>query len=135
MEPVATLMLRRERTVCLPPPAGPEAAVGEQAVVAFEAELLALGAVLSAELRERFAALGDAPFAHASGGVLAGIADQLGADRPHVPLFRRFPASTPEDTDELFVRRVLAWWLQRSTSRASAAARPRRSGRCARARI
>jgi hypothetical protein len=111
MDAIETLLLRRERLVFVPAQDG-GGRTPDAAVVAFEAELLGLGAVLSAELRERLAASPEATFRDLTSGVLAVLADQLGADRPHVPLFRRFPLSTPADTQELFVARILHWWLQ-----------------------
>ena len=110
LDDVDSLLLRREGALCPPPPAARGA--GADAVGAFEADLLALGAVLSSELRDRLAQSAEADLAPLAEEVLAVLADQLGADRPHVPLFRRFPASTPTDTQELFVARVLHWWLQ-----------------------
>src|SRR5207244_8145108 len=41
------------------------------------------------------------------------VAKQVGAHRPHVPLFRAFPAGTPGDTQALYLRRVLTWLLTR----------------------
>jgi hypothetical protein len=111
LDPVDTLVLRRAGAVSVPP-AGGAAGVGPNAVGALEADLLALGAILSAELRDRLAQTPAADFDPLADDLLAALADQLGADRPHVPLFRRFPVSTPTDTDELFVARVLHWWLQ-----------------------
>lgn len=44
--------------------------------------------------------------------LLATIDADSGADRPHVPLFRRFPDTTPANTDALYVDRVLTLLFQ-----------------------
>jgi hypothetical protein len=112
LDAVDILLLRREGAVCLPAPPGHQSRASADGVRAFEADLLALGAILSSELRDRLARVAPDDFAPLAGDVLAALAHELGADRPHVPLFRRFPLSTPLDTEELFVARVLHWWLQ-----------------------
>lgn len=111
MDAIETLLLRRERLVFVPDADG-GAPAGEAAVAALEAELIGLGTILSADLRDRLAAAPSAVVGELGDRIVATLADQLGAARPHVPLFRRFPASTPQDTDDLFVARVLAWWFQ-----------------------
>ena len=44
--------------------------------------------------------------------LLADVDALLGADRPHVPLFRSFPTSVPSDTFAFFVDRVLVHFFQ-----------------------
>jgi len=44
--------------------------------------------------------------------LLADVDALLGADRPHVPLFRNFPTSVPSDTFAFFVDRVLVHFFQ-----------------------
>ncbi len=41
--------------------------------------------------------------------MVALVDELLGSDRTHIPLFRRFPHSVPEDTDRLYVDRVFSF--------------------------
>ncbi len=93
-------------------PSGPPPAGSAAGVVALEADVLERGHLLHADLRAALAHLSPDELAHAGHGLLAGLDARLGADKPHVPLFRRFPASTPRDTERLWVDRVLTVMLQ-----------------------
>lgn len=95
-------------------PAGREA-VNDEAVAGvqlLEADLVDRGWLLSAPVRERLTRLDTADLVSVGAEVLADCDALLGADRPHVPLFRGFPDSTPADTLALFVDRVLVVFLQ-----------------------
>ncbi|MGP3632722.1 MXAN_6230/SCO0854 family RING domain-containing protein [Streptomyces sp. 24-1644] len=81
-------------------------------VALLEADLLDRGYLMSAGLRHALAAL-DAQTLTAQGRtLLADIDRALGADRPHTPLFRNFPESTPENTLAFYVDRVLTVLFQ-----------------------
>ena len=81
-------------------------------VVALEADILERGYLVRADLRAILAGLAPDDLALAGTGLLARLDARLGADKPHVALFRNFPASTPRNTDKLWVERVLTLLLQ-----------------------
>ncbi|MFD7324562.1 MXAN_6230/SCO0854 family RING domain-containing protein [Streptomyces sp. NPDC059875] len=113
MSVVSSVLLRRLRTVYVdqagPRPGDPSTAEG---LTALEAELLDRGFAPTAELRAALAWLGPAGLADAGKQVLRHLDAELGADRPHMPLFRSFPASVPDDTFGLYVDRVFTLLLQ-----------------------
>ncbi|MFH8709727.1 MXAN_6230/SCO0854 family RING domain-containing protein [Streptomyces zaomyceticus] len=113
MSVVSSVLLRRLRTVYVdqagPRPGDPSTAEG---LTALEAELLDRGFAPTAELRAALAWLGPAGLANAGRELLSRLDAELGADRPHMPLFRSFPASVPDDTAALYVDRVLTLLLQ-----------------------
>ncbi|MFD7897859.1 MXAN_6230/SCO0854 family RING domain-containing protein [Streptomyces sp. NPDC059743] len=87
----------------------PESLAG---VALLEADLLERGCLLSAPLRQAFAARTPETLAAAGRALLADIDEALGSDRDHTPLFRLFPDSTPRDTGRYFVNRVLTLLFQ-----------------------
>lgn len=87
----------------------PLAAAG---VVALEADVLERGHLVHVDLRDALVRLTPDDLARTGAGLLARLDAQAGADKPHVPLFRRFPASTPHNTERLWVERVLTLLLQ-----------------------
>ncbi|MFI1660634.1 MXAN_6230/SCO0854 family RING domain-containing protein [Streptomyces sp. NPDC020472] len=113
MSSVSSVLLRRLRTVYVdqagPRPGDPSTAEG---LVALEAELLDRGFAPDPGLRAALAWLGPAGLGDAGRRLLGALDRELGADRPHMPLFRSFPASVPDDTFGLYVDRVLALLLQ-----------------------
>ncbi|MCT4354966.1 hypothetical protein M5362_17695 [Streptomyces sp. Je 1-79] len=113
MSVVSSVLLRRLRTVYVdqagPRPGDPSTAEG---LTALEAELLDRGFAPTAELREALAWLGPAGLADAGKQLLRHLDAESGADRPHMPLFRSFPASVPDDTFSLYVDRVFALLFQ-----------------------
>ncbi|MFF1705902.1 MXAN_6230/SCO0854 family RING domain-containing protein [Streptomyces sp. NPDC058252] len=110
---LSSVLLRRLRTVYVdqagPRPGDPSTAEG---LTALEAELLDRGFAPSASLRAALAWLGPAGLADAGGSLIRAIDAELGADRTHMPLFRSFPASVPDDTVALYVDRVFTLLLQ-----------------------
>ncbi|WP_224280697.1 MXAN_6230/SCO0854 family RING domain-containing protein [Streptomyces sp. LS1784] len=90
-------LLRRHGTVLVEPGAGP----GQpqpwtaQGLVALEADLARRGHVLTAPLRAALGRLRPLDLSAAGTRLLWGIDAMLGADRSHVPLFRRFPEGVP----------------------------------------
>ncbi|MEU6951775.1 RING finger family 4 domain-containing protein [Streptomyces sp. NPDC045714] len=80
--------------------------------MALEAELLDRGFALTPGLHTALASLGPAGLADAGKQLVRHIDAELGADRTHMPLFRSFPASVPDDTLQLYVDRVFTLLLQ-----------------------
>lgn len=107
------MLLRRLRTVYVdqagPRPGDPSTAPG---LVALEAELLDRGFAPTAELHAALAWLGPAGLGDAGRELIRHIDAALGADRTHMPMFRSFPASVPDDTFQLYVDRVFTLLLQ-----------------------
>ncbi len=81
-------------------------------MAALEADLIQRGLLLSAALHHHCASLPPQSLRMLGENLLQLIDAELGADADHVPLFRGFPDTVPEDTDEL---------LRRSRLRAAAA--------------
>ncbi|MFD6491553.1 MXAN_6230/SCO0854 family RING domain-containing protein [Streptomyces sp. NPDC060188] len=113
MSVLSSVLLRRLRTVYVDQ-AGPRP--GDRAttegLTALEAELLDRGFAPTAALRTALAWLGPAGLADAGSSLIRQLDAELGADRTHMPLFRSFPASVPDDTFELYVDRVFSLLLQ-----------------------
>jgi hypothetical protein len=110
VSPLATLLLRRQHQVYLAPAPGRPAAPKDAELL--EMRLLELGFVLTRPLAAALRALPSDALQPAGDWLVATLAADLGADRPHVPLFRRFPRWIPRDTWALYVRRVVTWLLQ-----------------------
>ena len=104
------VLLQRNRLVF--PPTG-QAIVDPLIVDALELELVELGFVLSTRLRARLEMLPSEDAPEFKQWVCNSIASSLGANRKHRPLFRKFPHAIPEDTHEVWVRRVLTHFYQR----------------------
>ncbi|MFJ8015932.1 MXAN_6230/SCO0854 family RING domain-containing protein [Streptomyces sp. NPDC096339] len=113
MPELSTVLLRRLQTVYVdqagPRPGDPSTSEG---LMALEAELLDRGYALTAPLRSALAWLGPTGLAAAGTALVRDIDVLLGADRTHMPLFRTFPASVPDDTYGLWLDRVFALLLQ-----------------------
>lgn len=108
MDRLSTLLLQRSSRVHLP--------VGNRADDGFvdhlEIDLAERGWVLDATARSAFTTMEPTERTAWADWLLASIEAEVGADRPHVPLFRRFPDTTPADTGALFVERMISWLLQ-----------------------
>ena len=74
--------------------------------------LLQLGYLPSRQLYERLNEIGPMGLKILAPELETVIAESLGAYRKHVPLFRKFPEGTPENTEELFIKRLLVYLLQ-----------------------
>ncbi|MFE2344258.1 RING finger family 4 domain-containing protein, partial [Streptomyces sp. NPDC059431] len=113
MPELSTVLLRRLHTVYVDQ-AGPRPgdASTAEGLMALEAELLDRGFALTSSLRSALAWLGPTGLAAAGGQLIGDIDILLGADRTHMPLFRTFPASVPDDTYALWVDRVFTLLLQ-----------------------
>jgi len=80
----------------------------------FEDELAQLGYVMSLDLAMTVRRLPHQVGQELKTWMLATLAGVVGADRPHVPLFRGFPAATPANTRSLYLRRVMSWLYTRA---------------------
>ncbi len=118
------VLLRRSARVYLPdlPEAegslleagGPQTGEGDGvALVELETALLHLGFALDVGLRAALAALPGSQVEQAGRWIVATLAEELGAHRPHIPQFRGFPKTTPEDTLELWLLRVCTLLFQK----------------------
>ncbi len=109
---VADVLLRRLGVVYLPDAAsGPSTGVGP-GVELLETDLLDRGWLLSGPLRAGLSSLGPADLRDVGADILTACDALLGADSPHVPLFRNFPDGTPADTFAFYCERVLSLYFQ-----------------------
>lgn len=114
---IRDLLLRRGGLVSLPacPSSAPCPSQGteeELRLQAIQVNLAGLGYALSHDLVRALAALSPAALADVQGWMHATLAASLGADVAHEPLFRRFPEDIPDDTLDLWFRKVLCHFLQ-----------------------
>ncbi|MEJ7602882.1 MAG: RING finger family 4 domain-containing protein [Kofleriaceae bacterium] len=116
MDPIRTLLLARTHIVILDPDRVASAAtrpMRDTDVDKFEDELVQLGFVMSLDLGMTIRRLPHGAIQELRNWMVDTLAKTLGAHRPHVPLFRGFPAATPHDTETLYLRRVLSWLATR----------------------
>jgi hypothetical protein len=112
MDRLRTLLLTRTHTVVMDPDVVADAATRpnrDSDVEKFEDELAQLGFVMSLDLAMMLRRLPYAAMQETRGWMFDTLAKHLGAHRPHVPLFRAFPAGVPADTRALYLRRILTW--------------------------
>lgn len=100
------VFLEAERSAPLP----------EKYLQAIDIEWAALGYAATHRLRAALSRLSLAGLCELSARVMKALAQALGADRQHEPLFRRFPEGVPDDTFELWLRKVLSHFLQTTTA-------------------
>ncbi|MFD7596564.1 MXAN_6230/SCO0854 family RING domain-containing protein [Kitasatospora sp. NPDC059812] len=110
---LGSFLLRRRGAVCaapgeLLPSADPWSTQG---LVALDADLVRRGYVLTTGLRNTLARLAPVRLAELGDGLLARIDHLLGADREHLPLFRRFPDAVPDHAHVLYTRQIRAFLL------------------------
>lgn len=109
----AQMLLRRRGAVYLPEVARDGAnADAVPGVEMLETDLLNRGWLVSPALRDALVRLAAVDLVGVGAELLADCDALLGARRPHRPLFRNFPASTPRDTGAFYVDRVLSFLLQ-----------------------
>ncbi|MDB4955338.1 MAG: hypothetical protein JWO36_2907 [Myxococcales bacterium] len=114
MDRIRTLLLARTHVVVLDHDQIANAATRptrDTDVDKFEDELAQLGFVMSMDLAMTMRRLPYQAIEELRGWIFATLAKQLGAHRPHVPLFRGFPAGTPGDPPSLYLRRIVTWLL------------------------
>ena len=106
---VRDLLLTRRGVAFIPAGSG---AVRQDAVRAVELELAEIGYVLKSRLRDRLAVASLHDIVEFRAWAIGALLAHLGGDRKHVPLFRRFPDGIPDDTEELWWKKVLVHFLQ-----------------------
>lgn len=107
---VLDILLTR-RGLVFPAPAA-AIAVSESHLQAVEAELATVGYALSHRLRSRLAQVSLEDLGIFQRWGVETLLAQVGGNRQHVPLFRHFPDGVPDDTTELWWKRVLCHFLQ-----------------------
>ncbi|WP_073818188.1 hypothetical protein [Kitasatospora sp. CB01950] len=110
---LGSFLLRRRGAVCaapgeLLPTADPWSTRG---LVALDADLARRGYLLTTQLRAALARSAPARLAELGDGLLTRIDHLLGADREHLPLFRRFPDAVPDHAHVLYTRQIRAFLL------------------------
>jgi hypothetical protein len=86
--------------------------LAEDHVLAVEIELAALGYALSSRLRARLSRCSLEELAAFGAWACEVFATHLGGNLRHVPLFRLFPDGIPDDTFDLWWKKVLVHFLQ-----------------------
>ncbi len=81
-------------------------------VSAVELELAQLGFAMSHRLREQVAHMELSELADLKAWLHAKLTAHLGGGQRHVPLYRKFPKGTPEDTDQHRFERILVHFYQ-----------------------
>jgi hypothetical protein len=109
---LAAVLLDRRGAVYLPRADRAASLDSHAGVALLEADLLERGFLVAAPLRAALAALEPRALATTGTELIADLDRALGVDRPHVPLLRGFPDSTPEDTYGHYVRRMLVLLFQ-----------------------
>jgi len=112
MDRLRTLLLARSHTVVMDPDVVADAATRpnrDSDIEKFEDELAQLGFVMSLDLAMTLRRLPFHAMQETRGWIFDTLAKELGAHRPHVPLFRAFPEGVPENTRALYLRRILTW--------------------------
>jgi hypothetical protein len=112
MERLRALLLTRSNVVWLDPDRISSAQtrpVRDADLDKLEDELAQLGYVMSLDLAMAVRRLPTGTLQEIRSWLVGSLERDLGAHRPHVPLFRKFPDGTPVDTDSLYLRRVLTW--------------------------
>jgi len=107
------VLLLRKGLVFVDAP-GAAGALDDRFIQAVEIKLAELGYALSTRLREQFTRLPLPALIAAQQGLCETLAAALGANRPHEPLFRKFPDDVPRDTRELWFKKVISFYCQTS---------------------
>src|ERR1044071_1970498 len=110
MDSIRTLLLARTHTVVLDPDRVASAATRPTRDVdleKFEDELAQLGYVMSLDLAMMIRRLPYRALVELRAWIVSTLARSLGAQRPHVPLFRAVPPPAPGgDAPSLYLRRM-----------------------------
>lgn len=112
MDRIRTLLLARTHVVVMDPDLVASAATRpsrDADVEKLEDELAQLGFVMSIDLASMIRRLPLQAIVELRGWIYETLAAQIGAHRPHVPLFRRSPDVGIENTPSLYLERVLTW--------------------------
>lgn len=105
----AAMLLRRQSQVFATAGSGQ---LPDSHLDAFEINLAEVGYAISTRLRARLASLTPAQLGTLQQGILSTLLAAVGGQRRHQPLFRRFPEDVPDDTFELWCRKVLSHFMQ-----------------------
>src|SRR5262245_19502699 len=114
MDRIRTLLLARTHVVVMDPDLVASAATRpsrDQDAEKLEDELAQLGYVMSLDLASMVRRLPYQSMQELRGWIFDTLAKQVGAHRPHVPLFRSFPSDVPANTHTLYLKRILTWLL------------------------
>jgi hypothetical protein len=111
---IAALLLSKTSRVFVPtaPAAKTPSPQGREKVRVLEGDLLGLGYTLSGPLQDALAALPLESLNKVGHFVFNTLAEELGHNRPFVPLFHNFPKSVPQSTESFYLQRVLVWLFQ-----------------------
>jgi hypothetical protein len=112
MDRLRTLLLARTHVVVMDPDAVADAATRPARgsdIDKLEDELAQLGYVLSLDLAMTLRRLPFQAMQELRGWIHDTLAKQIGANRPHVPLYRSFPEGVPADTRATYLKRILSW--------------------------
>ncbi|MFG2984554.1 MXAN_6230/SCO0854 family RING domain-containing protein [Streptomyces sp. NPDC048258] len=117
MSAIESVLLRRLRTVYVDHAPASDAGdtpgpIPSPGMRRLETDLLDRGHSVCPGLYAALSSLSPAGLDAAGARLVAQVDELLGSDRTHVPLFRHFPHSVPEDTDRLYVDRVLSLLAQ-----------------------
>lgn len=102
------ILLRRLGVVFVEPGPG----VSEHLVRALAVELADLGYTFSHRLQDRLRAASVEAVTELREWMGDVLAEKVGGNKKHVPLFRKFPDGVPDDTFDLWVRKVACQFLQ-----------------------
>ncbi|QSQ24477.1 hypothetical protein JY651_05860 [Pyxidicoccus parkwayensis] len=108
--PTLAVLLRRSGLVFVPEQS--QDTLPESYLRAVDIKLAELGYAVSARLRARLARLPIAELTRLQGWLWNELAEHVGGDQQHQPLFRDFPRDIPRDTFDLWMRKVLSHFLQ-----------------------
>ncbi|HEY5928293.1 MAG TPA: RING finger family 4 domain-containing protein, partial [Kofleriaceae bacterium] len=114
MDRIRTLLLARTHVVVMDPDLVASAATRptrDRDVEKFEDDLAQLGYVMSLDLATMVRRLPHQTMQEMRGWIYDTLAQQLGAHRPHVPLFRAFPDGVLADSQAQYGKRMLSWLL------------------------
>src|SRR5262245_30026443 len=114
MDRIRTLLLARTNIVVMDPDLVASAATRpsrDQDAEKLEDELAQLGYVMSLDLASMIRRLPYQSMQELKGWMFETLTAHVGAHRPHVPLFRSFPAGVPANTQALYLKRMLTWLL------------------------
>ncbi|HEX5058083.1 MAG TPA: MXAN_6230/SCO0854 family RING domain-containing protein, partial [Kofleriaceae bacterium] len=114
MDRIRTLLLARTNVVVMDPDLVASASTRpsrDQDAEKLEDELAQLGYVMSLDLATMVRRLPYQTMQELRNWIYDTLAKQVGAHRPHVPLFRNFPDGVPANTQALYLKRMLSWLL------------------------
>ncbi|WP_082551759.1 MXAN_6230/SCO0854 family RING domain-containing protein [Massilia sp. Root351] len=104
-----SLLLRRHAQVCVSPGT---ASVPDSCLEAFEVNLAGAGYAVSSSLRERLRTRTPQELGALQAHLFEVLLAKVGGQHKHVPLFRHFPDGVPDDTFDLWCRKVLSHFMQ-----------------------